>query len=47
MADHHADHHGDDHHDEHAVHQAPWVTILTIAVCFGVTFFLLALTTLL
>ena len=32
MADHH-----DHGHDDPAVHQAPWVTVLTLAVCFGVT----------
>ena len=29
-----------DHHDDHGDqpdHQAPWVTVLTIAVCFGIT----------
>lgn len=37
------DAHHDAHHDDHAVHQAPWVTVLTIAICFGITFFMLAL----
>lgn len=39
---HHDDHHGDDH-GEHVVHQAPWVTVLTISISFGVTFLLLFL----
>lgn len=41
-----ADHAHDDHHDDHGdhpVHQAPWVTVLTIAVTFGTTFLLLFL----
>lgn len=39
MAHHHDDHHGhDDHgHGDAAVHQAPWVTVLTICIAFGVT----------
>ena len=48
---HHDDHHHDDHHDDHhhddhgdhAVHQAPWVTVLTIAITFGSTAILLLL----
>ncbi len=39
MADHHDDHHGDDH----AVHQAPWVASLTIAICVGFTIFMIGL----
>ncbi len=36
----HTDHdpHG---HDDHAIHQAPWVTVLTLAICFGVVGFIL------
>lgn len=40
MADHHDDHHG---HDDPAVHQAPWVTVLTLGICFGVTALILIL----
>lgn len=46
MAEHHDAHHNDDHHDdhgEHVVHQAPWVTVMTISITFGVTFLLLFL----
>lgn len=41
-----ADHAHDDHHDDHGdhpVHQAPWVTVLTIAVTFGTTALLIFL----
>ena len=31
-----------DHGDE-PLHQAPWVTVLTLAICFGIVFFLLGL----
>lgn len=43
MADHHDDHHDDHHGDDHAVHQAPWVATLTIAICVGFTFFMIGL----
>lgn len=38
MADHH-----DHGHDDPAVHQAPWVTVLTLGVCFGVTVLIMLL----
>ncbi len=38
MADHH-----DHGHDDPAVHQAPWVPILTVAICFGVTALIMVL----
>lgn len=32
-----------DTHGEGPVHQAPWVTVMTISITFGVTFMLLFL----
>lgn len=42
MANHPTDHHSDDHHDA-PVHQEPWVTHLTLAICIGIVFAMLGL----
>ena len=36
-------HHHDDHAHDPSHHQAPWVTVVTLAVCFGFVAFVLGL----